>query len=161
MIISVALLIASLVILFVKLFSPQPIQIVLETGQEVTTQTPNYYTLSEVLLLIISSFLIGSITLYLFYNSDKITNGLIKRKDNEAGRDSQEKYKLVVPLLKKDEKVVFTALRNSNGVMLQNQLVLKTGLSKVAMTRALVKLERKNLIVKERYGLTNKVKIKE
>lgn len=163
MIISVVLLVASLVMLFDKLFAPQPIQVVLETGQEVATQAPSYYPLSEVLLLVAASFIIGATAIYLYYNSDEITSNFIRQKEKDAGtgKEGQDKYKMIVPLLKKDEKAVFIALRNSNGVMLQNQLVLKTGLSKVAMTRALAKLEMKNLIVKERHGLTNKIRLKE
>ena len=160
-IISVILMIASLVILFDKLFTPQPIQIVLETGQEVTTQTPDYYSLSEVLLLITSSFIIGATAIYLFYNSDYITSAMTKQKEGKAGgNDDPERYKLVMPFLKKDEKMIFSALRDSNGEMLQNKIVQKTGMGKVAVTRALSKLEIKNLVVRERHGLTNKVRIK-
>jgi uncharacterized membrane protein len=160
MIISVILMIASLVILFDKLFAPQPIQIVLETGQEVTSQTPDYYSLSEVLLLITSSFIIGSTALYLFYNSDKITSTLTMPKECKSSHNNPEKYSLIIPLLKKNEKMIFSALRDSNGEMLQNKLVAKTCIGKVAVTRALSKLEMKNLIVRERYGLTNKIKLK-
>ena len=49
---------------------------------------------------------------------------------------------------------------DSKGQMLQNALVLKTSLSKVKMTRVLASLERKKLIVKERHGLTNRIKLK-
>jgi len=46
------------------------------------------------------------------------------------------------------------------GEVLQNDLVSRTGMSKVAVTRALAKLESKGLVVKERHGLTNKVRLK-
>lgn len=155
-IISIVILIASIFLLFDKLFTPQPIQIILETGQEVTTFGSDYFSLTDSLLLIVSSFLIGSVTIYLFYNSD--TKEVIKsfRKENRM----KEKYEMVIPLLSKDERSVFQELINSNGEMLQNALVLKSGLSKVKMTRILYRLEKKNLIVKERHGLTNKIKLK-
>lgn len=156
LIIAIVLLASSIVLIFSKLFTPQPIQVVLETGQEVTTQTPNYYTLSEVLLLITASFVVGASTVYLFYNAEHITT-LVQKPE----KPEHEKFKMVVPLLKHDEKAVFTALQSANGEMLQNQLVLKTGLSKVAVTRAVSKLESKNLVVKERHGLTNKIKVKQ
>ena len=70
-IVSIVLLIAALVLLFDKLFTPQPIQITLQSGQEVTTSTPEYFSLTEVLLMIVSTFLIGTAATYLFYNSDK------------------------------------------------------------------------------------------
>lgn len=163
MIMSVVLLVVSVILLFDRLFAPQPIQVVLETGQEVTTQEPSYYPLSEVLLLVAASFIIGATAIYIYYNSEEIASNFIRQKDKDAGgaRSGQDRFALVAPLLKKDEKAVFIAIKNSNGVMLQNQLVLKTGLSKVAMTRALAKLEMKNLVVKERYGLTNRIKLKE
>jgi uncharacterized membrane protein len=155
-IISIVILTTSIFLLFNKLFTPQPIQIILETGQEVTTLGSDYFSLSDALLLVVSSFLIGSLTIYLFYNSD--TKDVIKsfRKENRK----KEKYEMVIPLLRKEERDVFQEIINSSGGMLQNALVLKSGLSKVKMTRILSGLESKNLIVKERHGLTNKIKLK-
>jgi len=154
LIIAVVLLVSSIVLLFSKIFSPQPIQIVLETGQEVVAQAPNYYGLSEVLLLITASFVIGATAVYLFYNSEQVAS-FANQKNNKIDPD---KYRHIANLLKGDEKKAFDILRA--GEMLQNQLVLKTGLSKVAVTRALRKLEMKNLVVKERHGLTNRIKLK-
>jgi hypothetical protein len=71
---SVIILIVALFLLFDKLFTPQPIQITLESGQEITTSTADYFTLMEVMLLIICSFLIGTASTYLFYNANA-TNG--------------------------------------------------------------------------------------
>jgi uncharacterized membrane protein len=129
---------------------------VLETGQEITTQAPNYYALSEVLLLVIASFIMGATAIYLFYKSEQI-NQLVGQKNEKISKD---KYRHITNLLKNDEKKVFELLMSENGEMLQNKLVSKTGLSKVSVTRALAKLETKNLVAKERYGLTNKIKIK-
>ena len=155
LIIAVVLLVSSIILLFSRLSTPQPIQIVLETGQEITTQTPNYYPLYEVLLLVIASFIIGATAIYLFYNSDQVAS--IARKEEKVSKD---KFRHIANMLKRDEKKVFDILLGENGEMLQNRLVSKTGLSKVSVTRALTKLETKSLIIKERYGLTNKIKLK-
>lgn len=123
-IISIVVLIASMFLLFDKLFTPQPIQITLESGQEVTTTTPEYFSLAEVLLLIISAFLIGTAAIYLYYNSD----GLIKTKSIQKTKDSNSAvYDTILPLLKPDEKNVIKALQESNGELQQNKLVLKLG----------------------------------
>ncbi len=151
LILSAVILISAIVLLFVQLFTPQPIHIVLGTGQEVTTQSPNYYELPQVLLLVVSSFLIGSTTLYLFFAS---------KEEQPSHPTMKEEYGTILHLLKGDERTLFSELKNNNGEMVQSSLVQKTGLSKVAVTRALAKLEHKNLVVKERYGLTNKVKLK-
>jgi uncharacterized membrane protein len=155
-ILSIVILIASILLLFSKLFSSQPITIMLETGQEVSTLASDYFSLTDVLLLVASSFLIGSVTMYLFYNSN--TKEVIKSLRKENG--IKEKYGRVIPLLRADERSVFQELVDAKGEMLQNALVLKTGMSKVKMTRILSGFERKGLIVKERHGLTNKIKIK-
>lgn len=158
-IISIVVLIAALFLLFDKLFTPQPIQIVLESGQEVTTNTPNYFSLSEVLLMVISAFLIGTAAIYLFYNSSELkTVKLIKKTEEKNGKDAV--YDSILPLLKHEEKQVVNFLRDSGGQVQQNKLVLKLNTSKVRVTRILHSLQQKDLIVKERHGLTNMVKLK-
>ena len=158
-IVSIVLLIAALVLLFDKLFTPQPIQITLQSGQEVTTSTPEYFSLTEVLLMIVSTFLIGTAATYLFYNSDreKINQKTQKIQSSES---NAKVYDVVLPLLKTDEKRVITALLETNGEMQQNKLAAKLSVSKVKATRILYRLEQKNLITKVRHGLTNMVRLK-
>jgi uncharacterized membrane protein len=155
-IISIVILVLSLFLVINQLFTPQPIQIILETGQEVVTQTSEYFSISQVLILVAASFLIGSTAIYLYFKSetDEFLKSLSQKKKIE------NKYEMVIPLLKGDEKRVFQEIIDAKGEMLQNALVLKTAMTKVKMTRALASLENKNLILKERHGLTNKIKLK-
>jgi len=155
--ISLVILIASLVLLFDKLFSPQPIQIILQSGQEVTTSTPEYFSLSEVLLLATSAFFIGTTATYLFYNSDH--RNIIKKQFHKLESDASI-YEVILPLLKTDEKQVIKALIETGGEIQQNKLTAKLGVSKVKATRMLYRLEQKNLIIKVRHGLTNMVRLK-
>ena len=154
--ISLVVLIAALVLLFDKLFTPQPIQITLQSGQEITTSTAEYFSLTEVLLLITSAFLIGAAATYLFYNSDRAKTPNQKLHVFESSADIS---KLILPLLKADEKLVIKALLENNGEMQQNKLAVKLGVSKVKATRVLSGLEQKNLIIKERHGLTNNIRL--
>ena len=154
--ISVAILIASLFLLFDRLFTPQPIQITLQSGQEIITSTSEYFSLSEVLLLIISAFLIGTAATYLYHNSDikqKIEPRLEKLEPNA------NLYKHILPLLKTDEKRMISALLESGGELQQNRLAAKLIVSKVKATRIISSLQQKNLITKERHGLTNMIKL--
>jgi uncharacterized membrane protein len=155
-IISIVILVVSLFLLISQLFTPQPLRIILETGQEVVTQTSEYFSISQVLILVIASFLTGSTAIYLYFKSetDEFLKSFIQKKSVE------NKYEMVIPLLKGDEKRVFQEIMDAKGEMLQNALVLKTGMTKVKMTRALASLEGKNLIAKERHGLTNRIKLK-
>ena len=155
-IISIVILAVSLFLVISQLFTPQPLQIILETGQEVVTQTSEYFSIFQVLILVIASFLTGSTAIYLYFMSeaDEFLKSLSQKKNVE------NKYEMVIPLLKGDEKKVFQEIIDAKGEMLQNALVLKTSMTKVRVTRALAGLQSKNLIVKERHGLTNRIKLK-
>ena len=156
-ILSIVVLIAALVLLLDKLFTPQPIQITLQSGQEITTSTADYFSITEVLLLIISAFLIGTAATYLFYNSDREKKISQKTHNSESNAGV---YDIILPLLKTDEKKVITSLLDSNGEMQQNKLAAKLGISKVKATRILHGLSQKDLIIKERHGFTNMVRLR-
>ena len=155
--ISLVVLIASLVLLFDKLFTPQPIQITLQSGQEITTSTPEYFSLTEALLLTISAFLVGTASTYLFYNSDRAK--ILNQKSNTP-ESNVNVYDAILPLLKTDEKQAIKLLLENNGELQQNKLAVKLNISKVKATRILYGLEQKNLITRERHGLTNMVRLK-
>jgi hypothetical protein len=60
-------------------------------------------------------------------------------------------------LLAPEEKVIIEELKKANGELNQNQLVKKTGFSKVKVHRALTRLETRKIVKRYPYGLTNKV----
>lgn len=59
-----------------------------------------------------------------------------------------------------EEAKVFDVVLQANGMIFQNELVEKMGLSKVKVTRILDKLEAKGLIERRRRGMTNAIIIK-
>ena len=155
-IMSLVVLIVSLFLIFNKLFTPQPIQIALQTGEEITTSTHEYYSLAEVMLLIISAFLIGTTATYIYYNSEKMK---VSKEEPAGHKTLAHNYEHIMPLLKPDEKKAVSALIENNGEMLQNKLVVRLGVNKVKATRILYRLEQKNLVKKERHGITNMIKL--
>lgn len=155
LIISVVVLIVALFLLFDKLFTPQTFQIALETGQEVTTQTPEYFPLQLVLLCIVCAFFVGAASIHIYYNAEIQQIAKVFKKEN-----LEEKYKQILSLLKPDEQKVVLELLGAKGEMLQSALVSKLGISKVKATRILHRLLQKGLIVKERHGFTNKIILK-
>ena len=54
-----------------------------------------------------------------------------------------------------DEKVVYGLIVDSGGTLFQSEIVEKTGLSKVKVTRTLDKLESRHYLERRRRGLTN------
>lgn len=73
---------------------------------------------------------------------------------------TKENYSKVLSRLENSEKLVFENIIESNGSVMQSELVTKTGLSKVKITRVLDKLEGSGLIERKRRGMTNVVILK-
>jgi uncharacterized membrane protein len=60
-------------------------------------------------------------------------------------------------LLLPEERSVIDELKKSGGQMAQSQIVIKTGMSKVKVHRAVKNLALKGIVKKYEYGLTNKI----
>ena len=59
-----------------------------------------------------------------------------------------------------DESKIFNIITESEGMLFQNELVEKSGLSKVKVTRVLDKLESRGLLERRRRGMTNVIVLK-
>ncbi len=59
-----------------------------------------------------------------------------------------------------EEKVILEEIEKEGGSLKQNEIVRNTGFSKVKVHRILKNLEKKNLIMKQQYGMTNKIALK-
>lgn len=94
-------------------------------------------------LTILAGIVLGSLTLFLIYK--------LKFKPAEN--------KLVSSLLTKTEQEVIKAINQDDGVSTQRRICEKTGYSKSKVSQILLKLEQRNVLVRERWGRTNKVTI--
>ncbi|MHA1122625.1 MAG: helix-turn-helix transcriptional regulator [Candidatus Heimdallarchaeota archaeon] len=95
------------------------------------------------ILTILAGIVIGSLTLFLIYK--------LKFKPAED--------QLVTSLLTKTEQEVIKAINQDKGVSTQRRICEKTGYSKSKVSQILLKLEQRNVLVRERWGRTNKVTI--
>jgi hypothetical protein len=59
-----------------------------------------------------------------------------------------------------EEKDVMNKLEKSGGALTQSEIVRTTGLSRVKVHRIVKKLEQKKLVIKQQYGMTNKIALK-
>lgn len=74
--------------------------------------------------------------------------------------DFEERNYLVLRLLTGDERIMFKAIMDAGGEALQKDLIAATHMSNAKVTRVLDRLAAKGVISKERYGATNKIRIK-
>jgi hypothetical protein len=92
---------------------------------------------------------LGVSLIMISYRSEKV-NAKDKTKINES-----------IKSLQNDERKVYDLIVNADGFMFQNDLIDKTGYSKVKISRILDKLEIKGIIERRRRGMSNIVVLKE
>jgi hypothetical protein len=78
---------------------------------------------------------------------------------DEAARLERLQEAAIVKALDEDERRLYLQIREAGGTALQRDLVASGAFSKAKVTRLLDKLERRGLVVRERYGATNRVKL--
>jgi len=74
--------------------------------------------------------------------------------------DHKSIWKEKLTTLRDDEKTLYRLIMEADGTVFQSDLVEKTGLSKVKVTRTLDKLESRRLLERRRRGLTNIIVLK-
>ncbi|MBI4416186.1 MAG: hypothetical protein HY557_04300 [Euryarchaeota archaeon] len=65
----------------------------------------------------------------------------------------------IVRMLSEDERLLYLRIRDAGGVTLQKDIVGWGTFSAAKVTRLLDRLERKGLLVRERYGATNRIRL--
>lgn len=75
-------------------------------------------------------------------------------------KEKEQKRKINLNELDKEEKLVLKAVQDANGTIFQSDIVDKTGFSKVKVTRILDRLEGRQLLERKRRGMTNVVVLK-
>ncbi len=103
------------------------------------------------------------IGLYLiFFGKEEriITKVKTVREQIKQKQITKENFQEVMQSMKDDEKQVFEKVIEAQGTVFQSDLVEKTGMSKVKVTRILDKLEGKGLIERRRRGMSNVIVLK-
>lgn len=103
-----------------------------------------------IVLLSLFGMFIGSLTYY--FIAERYERRITKiHKDATA----------TMRFLQGEEKSIVEALLRRRGVATQSQLTQDTGLSRVNISRTLVRLEQKDIISKKKAGMTNAVLLKD
>ena len=156
---SSAILTISAFVVALKLFQPASIKVYLGNNGNSTllNEIPGLYNLSDVLTVFAFSILIGVCASYILLsgksaNPKSIWKLSLEEKKNEWAEASKT--------LRDDEKRIYEAVLQADGVLNQGELVKETGLSKTTVSRTLDLLESKNLVERRRRGMGNVVVLK-
>jgi uncharacterized membrane protein len=78
----------------------------------------------------------------------------------EIMQERRTRWRETAKTLKKDEQKIYEEILDSDGIVLQSELVEKTELSKSTVSRCLDALEGRGMIERKRKGMSNLVLLK-
>lgn len=98
-------------------------------------------------------------TVYLLGFLVNVLSGLVIYNNLHKHEKKDIKLKILDEMLMPEEKQIIKILEENNGEITQSELVKKSGLGKLKVSRVIKKLESSKIIKKYPYGLTNNVKL--
>ncbi len=127
------------------------------------TSCPMWGTISfqtNISIVIMAFIVIIGLYMIFFGREEKIVTKIKTIKPQIEAKITKGNYQKIMSNLNKDEKIVLKNIIEAEGSIFQSDLVDKTGLNKVKITRVLDKLEGKGLIERKRRGMRNAVILK-
>lgn len=175
MVLAGAVLMIAGIIVTSMLLATKPSIIQINDGSFKILELPYTYTKNDAYVLVVGSTIGGMMFSYIFTTllaagKSEVKDMIIMEKPAEipvphtdiaaiAEHVSDESLLIeaVLTALEGDEKKMVKEIADNGGEMLQNELVLSMDFSKAKVSRMLTDLEKRGVVVKKQYGLTNKV----
>jgi len=175
LVLACAVMVIAGVIVTSMLLATKPSIIQINDGSFKILELPYTYTKNDAYILVIGSTIAGMMLSYILTmlfatGKSEVENMIMEEKsaeipahDTDVGtilehiKDDSGLIEAVLTALEGDEKKLVKEIADHGGEMLQNELVLSLNFSKAKVSRMLTDLEKRGLVVKKQYGLTNKV----
>jgi len=170
-----ALLMVAGIIVTSMLLATKPSIIQISDGSFKILELPYTYTKNDAYVLVIGSTIGGMMLSYILTTllaagKSEVKSMIIEEKPAEIPvphtdraaiaehvKEGTQLIDAVLTALEGDEKKLVKEIADHSGEMLQNELVLSLNFSKAKVSRMVTDLEKRGLVVKKQYGLTNKV----
>ncbi len=156
-VLAAAIFVSSIFILGIRLSHPAPIQIFIEGNQTAVSQLPGFFTLTDVIIFIASSFVLCASGMYLLFFDSA---GFQKPAGKIVLEERKKGWEGMLKTLRTDEQKICRAIMESDGIISQSELTGKTDLPKANVSRALDMLESRGLVERRRRGMGNVVLLK-
>ncbi len=175
MVLAGAVLMVAGVIVTSMLLATKPSIIQISDGSFKILELPYTYTKNDAYVLVIGSAVGGMMLSYILTTllaagKSEVKSMIIEEKATEIPthntdiaaivehvKEDSGLIEAVLTALEGDEKKLVKEIADHNGEILQNELVLSLNFTKAKVSRMLTDLEKRGLVVKKQYGLTNKI----
>jgi len=147
-------LIASTFAVFVKVMMPTTVQFIIDGSVIEFSNIPEIYGSSDMILVSISCFVMGSSLVYLWLvdKNEPVLTDVSSLKSRWNG--------LLEKLSNPDEKRIVSLIIDEGGTIFQSQLVDRSGYSKSKVSLILDRLEAKKILERKRRGMSNAIVLK-
>ncbi|MCZ2809739.1 MAG: hypothetical protein O2V44_10330 [Candidatus Bathyarchaeota archaeon] len=147
-------LIASTFAIFVKVMTPTTVQFTIDKSVIEFSNIPEIYGSSDMILVSISCFVMGSSLVYLWLidRNEPVLTDVSSLKSRWNG--------LLEKLSNPDEKRIVSLIIDEGGTIFQSQLVDRSGYSKSKVSLLLDRLEAKKILERKRRGMSNAIVLK-
>jgi len=147
------------------LIQSKPISIIIQNGTPIVVQAPAVYGATEVVTLVVTSWIAGLSAMYLYSKGSKKILGVPEKQivatQEHAGLtpklEQLETVNTTLKVLREPGKRILEIIVNNGGEMLQKDLYLETNFSKAKISRTLRELEFRNIIQRRQFGGTKKI----
>jgi len=153
------ILLSSTFITTSKILDNPEITISINNGMVEFEKEQKIYFFNDMLLVSVSSILLGFSLMYLFILSLSLERMQKCVEVNLFNDDKQKKWNEHLETLTGDEKEMYQIIYDARGEILQKDIII-SNFSRSKVTRLLDYLEKRGLIERKSYGMTNKVVLK-
>ena len=147
------------------LIQSRPISITIQDETPIVVQAPAVYGATEVLTLVVTSWMAGVSAMYLYFEGSKKiwvvpqkqTITTLEPSVTVPKLEQLETVNTALKVLQEPGKRILEVIVNNGGQILQKDLYLETNFSKAKISRTLRELEFRNIIQRKQYGGTKKI----
>lgn len=141
--------------LALKLISTASIQISIEGEQIVSQSVEGIFLYQDVIMLIAAAIIMGACAGYLAMSFSKVPQETGAPVAEAILDERKKSWGSIARTLSDQERLIYDLVLESEGIMLQSDIVSATSLSKSTVSRTLDMLESKGLVEKRRRGMGN------
>lgn len=164
------LFVISVFILVCVLWTSSTVMIYVQGEFTTLKQVPNIYTLTDCIMIVVSSYLLGVSSFYLLFSELRTPEKEKVERVSDVEKAPASNYERQIPDISRDKiEEILGVLKGSEpkiiktlldfGEMNQAELVVRTGIPRSSLSRILADLEKRGLIIRYGFGTSKMIKL--